>query len=81
MTSSSAKLTTGRTKMKIDAICKDAHGAEATVVVDLDYVDTGSYDEVHEWCANELHEEQLNRFDAYNFDIINYDEISSSCMS
>ena len=29
--------------MKVDAICKDVHGAEATVMVDLDYVNVNDY--------------------------------------
>ena len=43
--------------MKVDVICKDAHGAEATVIVDLDYVNVDDYNEVKTYCENELFEE------------------------
>ena len=37
--------------MKVDAICKDVHGVEATVVVDLDYVNVDDYNEVKTYGA------------------------------
>lgn len=37
--------------MKIDAYCKLANGKEATIAVDLDYVETVS--DVYDWVNNE----------------------------
>lgn len=60
--------------MKIDAICKDSHGNEATVIVDLDYIDITDYDDVKTWCENWLFD-QRHRFDILDFSISNYDSL------
>ena len=62
--------------MKVDAICKDKHGNEATVVVDLDYVNVSSYDDIKNWCENEL-EDRRHCFDVLDFSVTNYDDITS----
>ena len=61
--------------MKVDAICKDVHGAEATVAVDLDYVNVNDYNEVKTYCENELFEKQRNRFDSLDFEVANYSSL------
>ena len=61
--------------MKVDAICKDVHGVEATVVVDLDYVNVDDYNEVKTYCENELFEKQHYHFDSLDFKVINYSSI------
>ena len=61
--------------MKVDAICKDVHGAEATVTVDLDYVNVDDYNEVKTYCENELFEKQRNRFDSLDFEVANYSSL------
>ena len=72
MASSLRRLMLGGTDMKVDAICKDAHGNEATVIVDLDYVNADDYNEVKTYCENELFEEQRHRFDILDFEVTNY---------
>ena len=61
--------------MKVDAICKDAHGTEATVAVDLDYVSVDDYNEVKTYCENELFEKQHHRFDSLHFEVTNYSSL------
>ena len=61
--------------MKVDAICKDVHGAEATVAVDLDYVNVDDYNEVKTYCENELFEKQHHRFDSLHFEVTNYSSL------
>ena len=61
--------------MKVDAICKDVNGAEATVMVDLDYVNVDDYNEVKTYCENELFEKQHHRFDSLHFEVTNYSSI------
>ena len=73
--SSLRRLLLGRTKMKVDAICKDAHGTEATVIVDLDYVNADDYNEVKTYCENELFEEHRHHFDILDFEVTNYSSL------
>ena len=61
--------------MKVDAICKDVHGTEATVAVDLDYVSVDDYNEVKTYCENELFEKQRHHFDSLDFEVINYSSL------
>lgn len=61
--------------MKVDAICKDAHGTEETVMVDLDYVNVDDYNEVKTYCENELFEKQHHRFDSLRFEVTNYSSL------
>ena len=61
--------------MKVDAICKDIHGVEATVVVDLDYVNVDDYNEVKTYCENELFEDRRHCFDILDFEVTNYSSL------
>ena len=61
--------------MKVDAICKDVHGVEATVVVDLDYVNVDDYIDVKTYCENELFEDRRHCFDILDFEVINYSSL------
>ena len=61
--------------MKVDAICKDVHGTEETVMVDLDYVNVDDYNEVKTYCENELFEKQHHRFDSLHFEVTNYSSL------
>ena len=61
--------------MKVDAICKDVHGVEATVVVDLDYVNVDDYNDVKIYCENELFEDRRHCFDILDFEVVNYSSL------
>ena len=61
--------------MKVDAICKDAHGTEATVIVDLDYVNVDDQNEVKTYCEKELFEKHRHDFDSLDFKVINYSSL------
>lgn len=58
--------------MKIDAICKDAHGHERIVLVDTDYVDVADYADVVQWCENDINYPQTD-FDIGTLEVANYD--------
>lgn len=62
--------------MKIDAICVDERGTQATILVDLDYVqDTESLkiwieEELYIWCMK-----GEKSFDRKNFVVVNWNEL------
>ena len=60
--------------MKVDAICRDSAGNEATVLLDLDYVDPSDLHEVRAYCENELFD-QKHRFNILDFNVVNYEDI------
>lgn len=62
--------------MKIDAICVDRNGVEATVSVDLDYVQDS--DGLQHWIEEELYGWSLINqadFDRWDFVVTNWNDI------
>ena len=57
--------------MKIDAICQDKNGMKFNVTIDLDYVDVDDYDEVKNWCYEEIIDKNY-AFDVNNFSVVDF---------